>query len=283
MVQLVGIPIPALVLSVIFIQWNTPIFQTWGVSNLAIIFGGITLFAVMLLIYSTDFLLDIRFWEHKSVGHFKVLKLLAKIWMSIGISILLGLMLYLVVSEQTKVLLAGEKILGFLNLQVAVVVVLTGVYGILKLSKWRISGLYFIFLIALVSALSITIPIYLLSNQSNFRYVSDLFQPMVGFFGLFLMNLITVSFFEKEKDMEGNTLNIWNTNPSIALFLVYLIPTITMIAYWTFKWNATMHAQFFVMFLYLIMYFFPKIFRIISIYRILADVALLLIFLKIKW
>ncbi len=264
-------------------KWNMPIYQTLGFASQPILFGGIALFAMVLLIYSFDFLIDVKYWETKAIGHFNIFKLLAKIWIAISFSILLGLMIFMVVRDQAKILLAGQEILGYLNLQVALIVVLTGIYGLLKIAKWKISGFFFVFIIALVSALSITIPIYLLSNQTNFRILSDLIQPLTGFLGLFLMNLIVVSYFEKEKDTEGNTLNIWNTNPNLSLVLLYAIPIFSMVAYWLFKWNATMHSQFFVMGIYLLMYYFPKAFRIVSSYRIIVDVALLLIFLKVKW
>lgn len=260
-----------------------PIYQLWDYPLQIPIFGGICLFAAVLFIYALDFLIDVKFWETKGIGHFAVFKLLAKIWISISVVVSLSAMFYLVYSNKAKSMLVGDGIRGFLNGDVASIVTLIGIYALLKLSKKPISGLFFIVIIALVSSLAINIPTYMLSNQEKFRLQTDLYDPIVGFFAIFMMNLLTVSFFEREKDLEGNTQNIWNTNENIAKVLMYFIPLTTMLAYWLFKWNASLHPMFFVMFAYLLMYFVPKFFRLASVYRILADLALLLLFVKIKW
>jgi len=279
----VGIPIPALVLSVILIKWNMPIYQMWDYPLQIPIFGGICLFSAVLFIYAFDFLIDLKYWETKGIGHFAIFKVLAKIWISISVVVSFSALFYLIYSNKAKSMLVGEGIRGFLNGDVAVIVVLIGVYALLKLSKKPISGLFFIVIIASVTALAINIPTYMLSNQEKFRLQADLYDPILGFFSLFMMNLLTVSFFEREKDLEGNTQNIWNTNEKISKVLMYIIPTSAMLAYWLFKWNASMHPMFFVMFVYLLMYFVPKFFRFASLYRILADLVLLLMFVKIKW
>ncbi len=278
-----GIPIPALVLSVILIKWNMPIYQMWDYPLQIPIFGGICLFSAVLFIYAFDFLIDLKYWETKGIGHFAIFKVLAKIWISISVVVSFSALFYLIYSNKAKSMLVGEGIRGFLNGDVAVIVVLIGVYALLKLSKKPISGLFFIVIIASVTALAINIPTYMLSNQEKFRLQADLYDPILGFFSLFMMNLLTVSFFEREKDLEGNTQNIWNTNEKISKVLMYIIPTSAMLAYWLFKWNASMHPMFFVMFVYLLMYIVPKFFRFASLYRILADLVLLLMFVKIKW
>ena len=260
-----------------------PIYQLWDFPLQIPILGGIWLFSAVLFIYAFDFLIDVKFWEKKEIGHFAVFKLLAKIWIAISLVVSFSALFYLFYSNTAKAMLVGDGIRGFLNADVAAIVLLIGVYILFKLSNKPISGLFFIGLFAGVSALAINIPTYMLSNQDKFRLQTDLYDPILGFFALFMMNLLTVSFFEKEKDLEGNTKNIWNTNEKIAKSLMYIIPVATMLAYWLFKWNATLHPMFFVMFVYMLMYFIPKYFRIASIYRILADITLLLMFVKIKW
>ena len=280
---MVGIPIPALVLSVIIIKWNLPIYQLWDYPLQIPIFGGIALFSAVLFIYAFDFLVDVKYWETKGIGHFAVFKLLAKIWISISVAVSIAALGYLIYSNNAKTILVGDGIRGFLNADVAAIVLLIGVYVLLKLSNKPISGLFFIGIIAAVTALAINIPTYMLSNQEKFRLQADLYDPIMGFFAIFMMNLLTVSFFEREKDLVGNTRNVWNTNEKIATALMYIIPVTTMFSYWLFKWNASMHPMFFVMFFYMLMYFVPKVFRVASVYRILADIALLLMFVKIKW
>lgn len=283
LVQLVGIPIPALILSVILIKWNLPIYSLWDMPKHIPLFGGIALFAFVLLIYALDFLVDVTYWETKNIGHFALFKLLAKIWIAVSLSIIVSMVGYIIYSGQAKDLLVGNQTYGFLNPVVGIIVVLIGIYVLLKISKKHISGLLFIAIIATVTALSVTLPTFMISNQEKFRLQTDFYDPIVGFFAIFLMNLLTVSYFEREKDLVGNTQNIWNTNEKFAQVLIYAIPVLAMIAYWIFKWNVSMHALFFVMFFYLLMYFLPNLFRRASIYRILADAALLLMFVKIKW
>ena len=283
LVQLVGIPIPALILSVILIKWNFPIYELWDIPKQIPIFGGISLFAIVLLIYALDFLVDIKYWETKNIGHFAVFKLLAKIWIAVSLSIILSTIGYLIFSGQAKELLVGNQTYGFLNPMVGIIVVLIGMYVLLKISKKQISGLFFIVIIALVTSMSVTLPTFMVSNMEKFRLQADLYDPILGFFAIFMMNLLTVSFFEREKDLVGNTQNIWNTNEKMAQSLIYSIPVLSMLGYWFFKWNAGMHALFFVMFFYLLMYYIPSVFRKASAYRILADAALLLMFVKIKW
>lgn len=247
------------------------------------IFGGIALFASVLLIYALDFFVDIKFWESKGVGHYKIFKLLAKIWIGVSAAIFLSLIIFLISSGDAKSILVGSEIGGFLNYYSAILIVLIGIYVLLKLTKISISGAYFLMIIALVSSLAICSPVFLLSKLPRFTWQSDLFNPLIGYFGVFFTNVLTVSYFEKEKDLEGNTRNIWNTNEKLSNYLMYIIPVSMMCGYWIFKWNVNMHPIYFVMAFYLIMFYFPKVFRIASAYRIIADLALLLMFLKIHW
>lgn len=247
------------------------------------IFGGIALFASVLFIYAFDFFVDLQFWESKGVGHYKVFKLLAKIWMGVSAAIFLSLIIFLISSGAAKDILVGTEIGGYLNYYVAILIVLIGIYVLLKLLKVSVSGLFFILIIALVSAMAICAPIFLLSKLPRFTWQSDLFNPLIGYFCVFFTNVLTVSFFEKEKDLEGNTRNIWNTNEKLANYLMYLIPVIMMLFYWIIKWNVNMHSMYFVLAFYMLMFYFPKVFRTASAYRIIADLALLLMFVKVQW
>ncbi len=247
------------------------------------IFGGIALFAFVLFIYAFDFLIDIQYWESKGIGHYKLFKLLAKIWMGVSAAIVLSLIVFLIYSGEVKNILVGNEIGGFLNYYSAILVVFIGIYVLLKITKVSISGLYFLLIIALVSAMSICAPIFLLAKLPRFTWQSDLFNPLIGYFCVFLANVLTVSYYEKEKDIEGNTRNIWNTNEKLANYLMYIIPVTMMVFYWIFKWNVNMHPMYFTLAFYMIMFYFPKVFRIASAYRIIADLTLLLMFMKIQW
>ena len=94
---------------------------------------------------------------------------------------------------------------------------------------------------------------------------------------MFIVNVITVSFFEKEKDAEGNTQNIWNTQESLARAVIFVVPTLMILLHWFFHWNIQQHSIFFVFAIYLFMYYFPAFFKRVSIYRIIIDLALLLV------
>lgn len=247
------------------------------------IFGGIALFAAVLFIYAFDFFVDLQFWESKGVGHYKIFKLLSKIWMGLSAAIFLSLIIFLFSSGLAKDILVGTEIGGYLNYYIAILIVLIGIYVLLKLLKISVSGIFFLFIIALVSAMAICAPIFLLSKLPRFAWQSDLFNPLIGYFCVFFANVLTVSFFEREKDLEGNTQNIWNTNEKLSYYLMYLIPILMMLFYWIFKWNVNMHPMFFVLAFYMLMFYFPKVFRIASAYRIVADLALLLMFVKIQW
>ena len=70
LIQLLGIPIPAVVLTVILLKNNVPVyevFQSYSTSENANIqlpiFGAMFLFASTLIVYALDFLRDIAFWE----------------------------------------------------------------------------------------------------------------------------------------------------------------------------------------------------------------------------
>lgn len=99
------------------------------------IFGGIALFAFVLFIYAFDFLIDIQYWESKGIGHYKLFKLLAKIWMGVSATIILSLIVFLIYSGEVKNILVGNEIGGFLNYYSAILVVFIGVYVLLKITK----------------------------------------------------------------------------------------------------------------------------------------------------
>jgi uncharacterized membrane protein len=84
-------------------------------------------------------------------------------------------------------------------------------------------------------------------------------------------------FFEKEKDAEGNTQNIWNTHESLARAIIFVVPTLMILLHWFFHWNIQQHSIFFVFAIYLFMYYFPSFFRGFSVYRIVIDLAILLV------
>lgn len=174
-------------------------------------------------------------------------------------------------------ILVGDGLKGFLNGYSAVIIVFIGIFAIIKNSNRRYTSILSPFIIALVASMSVFAPIYMISGLDGFKWMNDFIQPIISYLLLFIANVITVSFFEKEKDAEGNTQNIWNTYESVARVIVFVIPTLMILLHWFFHWNIQQHSIFFVFAIYLFMYYFPAFFRRFSVYRIVIDLALLIV------
>ena len=256
------------------------VFQSYTTSeNISLqlpIFGAMFLFASTLIVYSFDFLRDIKFWQNLNVKVPKFGKFIAAFYILFGVTVLVGIFIVMFKNGEAKLILVGEGIKGYLNFYTSFIVVLIGIFILLKSTTKKITALLFPMLISLVSALSVFAPLFLLKNVEGFKFYSDFIHPLTSFTTLFLANVLTVSYFEKEKDLEGNTLNIWNTYRKLAQILMFAIPVFMLLLHWLFRWNIQHHSIFYVFAVYLIMYYFPNLFQKGSIYRIIIDMVLLL-------
>jgi len=284
LIQLLGIPIPAVVLTIILLKNNVPVFevfQSYSTSENADIqlpiFGAMFLFASTLIIYAIDFLRDIAFWKKSGMAIPKFGKLLASGYVILGFVVIIGLVITMIKNGEAKMILVGDALKGFLNGYTAAIVVFIGIFVIVKNSTRKYVSIFTPFIIAIVASLSVFAPIYLISGLEGFKWMNDLVQPITSYFLLFVANVITVSFFEKDKDTEGNTQNIWNTHESLAKAIVFVVPTLMILLHWFFHWNIQQHSIFFVFAIYLFMYYFPAFFKKASVYRIVIDLALLLV------
>ncbi len=284
LIQLLGIPIPAVVLTVILLKNNVPVyevFQSYSTSeNTDIqlpIFGAMFLFASTLIVYALDFLRDIAFWEKSEMQTPKFGKLLAGGYVILGFVVIVGLVITMLKNGDAKMILVGEGMKGYLNPYSAMIIILLGLFIIVKNSTKFFASIVTPFVISLVASLSVFAPLYLIADIEGFKLLGDFIQPLTSYFLLFLANVFTVSFFEKEKDAEGNTHNIWNTNEGLAQVVIFVIPTLMIALHWFFHWNIQQHSVFFVFAIYLFMYYFPSFFKKSSIYRIVIDLALLLV------
>ena len=257
------------------------VFQSYSTSENANIqlpiFGAMFLFASTLIVYALDFLRDIAFWEKSEMQTPKFGKLLAGGYVILGFVVIVGLVITMLKNGDAKMILVGDGLKGYLNGYTSLIVLFIGVFVIIKNSTKEYAAVFSPMIIALVASMSVFAPVYLISEIEGFKLSGDFIQPLTSYFLLFLANVYTVSFFEKEKDAEGNTHNIWNTNAGMARFFIFAIPIIVLVLHWFFHWNIQQHSIFFVFAIYLFMYYFPSFFRKASIYRILIDLALLLI------
>jgi hypothetical protein len=281
---LLGIPIPAVVLTIILLKNNVPVyevFQSYSTSENASIqlpiFGAMFLFASTLIIYALDFLRDIAFWKKSEMQIPKFGKLLAGAYVILGFVVIVGLVITMIKNGEVKMILIGDGLKGYLNGYAALIIVLIGVFIIIKNSTKKIASVISPLIIAVVASMSVFAPIYLISEIEGFKLTIDLIQPITSYLLLFIANVLTVSFFEKEKDAEGNTQNIWNTNESLAKVFIFVIPTLIIILHWFFHWNIQQHSIFYIFAFYLFMYYFPAFFKKASVYRIVIDLALLLV------
>ncbi len=284
LIQLLGIPIPAVVLTIILLKNNVPVFevfQSYSTSENANIqlpmFGAMFLFASTLVIYAIDFLRDIAFWQKSGVQIPKFGKLLASGYVVLGFVVIVGLIITMIKNGESKMILVGEGMKGYLNPYSALIIILIGLFIIVKKSTKFYASIVTPFIISLVASLSVFAPLYLIADIDGFKLLGDFIQPLTSYFLLFSANVFTVSFFEKEKDAEGNTHNIWNTKGSIVRIGIFAFPVIMVVLHWFFHWNIQQHSIFFVFAIYLFMYYFPAFFKKASIYRIVIDLALLLV------
>ena len=284
LIQLLGIPIPAVVLTMILLKNNVPVyevFRSYSTSenaNLQLpIFGAMFLFASTLIIYALDFLRDIAFWKKLGVQIPKFGKLLASGYVILGFIVIIGLVITMIKNGEAKMILVGDELKGYLNGYTSLIIVFIGIFVVIKSSTKKYAAVVSPLIIAHVASFSVFAPIYLISGLEGFKCMIDFIQPIISYLLLFIANVITVSFFEKEKDAEGNTQNIWNTNESLARAIIFIVPSLMIFLHWFFHWNIQQHSIFFVFAIYLFMYYFPAFFRSFSLYRIVIDLALLLV------
>ena len=284
LIQLLGIPLPAVVLTIVLLKNNVPVyevFQSYSTSENANIqlpiFGAMFLFASTLIIYALDFLRDMAFWKKSEMQIPKFGKLLSIGYVILGSVVIVGLVITMIKNGEAKMILVGDGIKGYLNGYTSLIIGLLGIFVIIKSSPKQYAALFSPLMIALVASMSVFAPIYLISDIDGFKLSGDFIQPLTSYFLLFLANVITVSFFEKEKDAEGNTHNIWNTHESVARAVIFVVPTLMILLHCFFHWNIQQHSIFYVFAIYLFMYYFPSFFIVFSVYRIGIDLALLLV------
>jgi hypothetical protein len=263
---------------------NVPVyevFQSYSTSENANIqlpiFGAMFLFASTLIIYALDFLRDIVFWKKSEMQIPKFGKLLASGYVILGFVVIVGLVITMIKNGEAKMILVGDGLKGYLNGYTSAIIVLIGIFVIIKSSIRKYTAVLSPLIIALVASMSVFAPIYMISDIEGFKWMNDFIQPIISYLLLFIANVITISFFEKEKDAEGNTQNIWNTHESLARAIIFVVPTVMILLHWFLHWNIQHHSIFFVFAIYLFMYYFPSLFRGFSVYRIVIDLALLLV------
>ncbi len=241
--QLIGIPIPALVLGFIGLKIcfvsqcglaQLPDFSFWKLLSVWALSSG------ALLIYSIDFIWDCRDWKRK--GHntkvfwtyvswgWLVLSLISWLeWYAFLVRFLgwdecIELMVRLLQNHHVQILLFSLVLYGL-------------IISVLKQLKWLM-----VMILPLVVAMSITFPIY--SYPEYIKEVPIEFQRVqvwdgsvfpVSIFAILSLNVLLVQRFEIPKDQTLNNYNIWINLPKVAQIMWWLMVLLFLI---TSIWNV---------------------------------------------
>jgi len=235
--QLIGIPIPALVLGCIGLkicfvsQCNLaqlPGFSFWKLMSVWALSSG------ALLIYSIDFIWDC--WEWKRKGHTAKAFWTFVSWGWLGLSLIMWLTWYSILMRVLEWDAFIDLVFRLLqNHYVQLLLFSLVLYGliisVLKKLKWLM-----VMILPLVVSMSITFPIY-----SYPEYIKDVpihFQWIqvfdgsvfpVSIFAILSLNVLLVQYFEIPKDQALRNYNIWIDLPKVAQIMWWLMVILFLI------------------------------------------------------
>jgi len=215
---------------------------------------------LILIVYAADFISDAIAWDGIGVKFVSWQLILAVGWILFASFVVLTL---------TLVLPLFGYGMGFLDMLWNLRYLISGglLYGFLK---WR-GGLMMAMGGPVVIAFVFACAVFAgLPGRGLFVYW---FQ---GFF-LFLLNILLMQFFEKDKDAVSNTPNLWLLVSHQMMFFTTLFLGMLVFLGWILLDTApSYNGIVWLLLTYALMYGFPRIFRWGRLYRLLIDVALLL-------
>jgi hypothetical protein len=266
-IQALGIPVVALVFLTIRAQFGndtrlnsllsaTPPNWDWIVSCL------------ILIVYSADFISDAIAWDRIGVKFATWQLVLAVGWILFGSFILLMLTVVL------PLLGFGMREMALLDLLLSLRYLVLGglVYSYFKWRGGSVLAFFGPVLIAFVFAAAV------FGGLPSAGFISFWFQG----FCIFLLNILLMQYFEKDKDAVSQTPNLWllkwrRIMPMVAGLLILLITV-----GWVFNdfngnnFDGNNFGIILLLAIYELMFIFPTAFRFARWYRVLIDSALIL-------
>ena len=266
-IQALGIPVVALVFLTIRAQFGndtrlnsllsaTPPNWDWIVSCL------------ILIVYSADFISDAIAWDRIGVKFATWQLVLAVGWILFGSFILLMLTVVL------PLLGFGMREMALLDLLLSLRYLILGglVYSYFKWRGGSVLAFFGPVLIAFVFAAAV------FGGLPSAGFISFWFQG----FCIFLLNILLMQYFEKDKDAVSQTPNLWllkwrRIMPMVAGLLILLITV-----GWVFNdfngnnFDGNNFGIILLLAIYGLMFIFPTAFRFARWYRVLIDSALIL-------
>jgi len=266
-IQALGIPVVALVFLTIRAQFGndtrlnsllsaTPPNWDWIVSCL------------ILIVYSADFISDAIAWDRIGVKFATWQLVLAVGWILFGSFILLMLTVVL------PLLGFGMREMALLDLLLSLRYLVLGglVYSYFKWRGGSVLAFFGPVLIAFVFAAAV------FGGLPSAGFISFWFQG----FCIFLLNILLMQYFEKDKDAVSQTPNLWllkwrRIMPMVAGLLILLIAV-----GWVFNdfngnnFDGNNFGIILLLAIYGLMFIFPTAFRFARWYRVLIDSALIL-------
>ncbi len=266
-IQALGIPLVALVFLAIRAQFGndtrlnsllsaTPPNWDWIVSCL------------ILIVYSADFISDAIAWDRIGVKFATWQLVLAVGWILFGSFILLMLTVVL------PLLGFGMREMALLDLLLSLRYLVLGglVYSYFKWRGGSVLAFFGPVLIAFVFAAAV------FGGLPSAGFISFWFQG----FCIFLLNILLMQYFEKDKDAVSQTPNLWllkwrRIMPMVAGLLILLITV-----GWVFNdfngnnFDGNNFGIILLLAIYGLMFIFPTAFRFARWYRVLIDSALIL-------
>jgi hypothetical protein len=266
-IQALGIPVVALVFLTIRAQFGndtrlnsllsaTPPNWDWIVSCL------------ILIVYSADFISDAIAWDRIGVKFATWQLVLAVGWILFGSFILLMLTVVL------PLLGFGMREMALLDLLLSLRYLVLGglVYSYFKWRGGSVLAFFGPVLIAFVFAVAV------FGGLPSAGFISFWFQG----FCIFLLNILLMQYFEKDKDAVSQTPNLWllkwrRIMPMVAGLLILLITV-----GWVFNdfngnnFDGNNFGIILLLAIYGLMFIFPTAFRFARWYRVLIDSALIL-------
>jgi len=266
-IQALGIPVVALVFLTIRAQFGndtrlnsllsaTPPNWDWIVSCL------------ILIVYSADFISDAIAWDRIGVKFATWQLVLAVGWILFGSFILLMLTVVL------PLLGFGMREMALLDLLLSLRYLVLGglVYSYFKWRGGSVLAFFGPVLIAFVCAAAV------FGGLPSAGFISFWFQG----FCIFLLNILLMQYFEKDKDAVSQTPNLWllkwrRIMPMVAGLLILLITV-----GWVFNdfngnnFDGNNFGIILLLAIYGLMFIFPTAFRFARWYRVLIDSALIL-------
>ena len=279
--QLIGIPFPAIILASIAFRNIARITAIQSVESTAnnslMTLSVLGVFAAAIVVYSLDFIRDIP--KHIPIKPWW--KMVAMFWLFLGLTLV-----FFVFWHAYGFINVGSFIVEVLPISklifAASIVLGIALYYLLKL-KWFSKGVVLLpFIIALVIAFSINLFPVIFATEDIQYQILKIQLPLQLL--VFWLNLLIVSYFEKEKDENQHTANIWKTNPKSGKWqlLFVLVTILTWILWNCLLFPVAVYAEMWVNLSVLILLSYallalkPNWFKWNSVYRFYVDFVLLL-------